>query len=249
MIEKNLLHTENLQFGYKKPLTEPSDLSTEQGDIVCIIGRNGCGKSTLLNTITGIKPVISGKIFLNKIDLNKISLSERSKLISFVPSKPEYLSNLTVVELASMGRSPYTNVFDTKSEYDNKIIDTCLSDFNLTELKNRPLWSLSDGERQRATICRAVIQETPVIVLDEPTAFLDYYVRQKLLSDLKSLAENKKICIIFSSHDIEIAARFATKIWYFNNEKIEIYNATEFINKGILQGLTAGFNEKSTIAK
>jgi iron complex transport system ATP-binding protein len=119
----------------------------------------------------------------------------------------------------------------------------------LTELKNRPLWSLSDGERQRATICRAVIQETPVIVLDEPTAFLDYYVRQKLLSDLKSLAENKKICIIFSSHDIEIAARFATKIWYFNNEKIEIYNATEFINKGILQGLTAGFNEKSTIAK
>lgn len=240
-----LLHTDNLEFGYKKPLTGPVSLNASAGDIICIIGRNGCGKSTLLNTLTGIKPLLSGRITLKNKDISKISLRERCRLISFVPSKPEFLSNLTVYELAAMGRSPYTNIFDNKTTDDIRIIESVIRDFNLTDFKERTLWSLSDGERQRAMICRAVIQETPVIILDEPTAFLDYYVRQKLLADLKELSDKKNKCIIFSSHDIEIAVKYATKIWFFNLDEIEEYTVEDFVNKGLLNALTKVTEEKS----
>ncbi len=234
----NILHTENLEFGHKKPLTAAISLTANRGDMVCIIGRNGCGKSTLLNTITGIKQALSGKIILDNKNINKIPLREKSKLVSFVPSKPEFLSNLTVYELAAMGRSPYTNIFDNKTNKDTKIIESAILDFNLNDLRNRSLWSLSDGERQRAMICRAVIQETPVIILDEPTAFLDYYMRLKLLSDLKDLSQKQEKCIIFSSHDVEIAVKYATKVWFFNDNFVEQYSSEDFIRKGVWKNLT-----------
>jgi len=238
-----LLHTEKLEFGYKSPLTLAVSLFAEAGDIICVIGRNGSGKSTLLNTLTGVLPLISGKIFLQDQDISKISIREKSKQISFVPSKPEFMSNLTVYELAAMGRAPYTNVFDTKSPKDHEIIEQALKEFNLTTLKNNHLWAISDGERQRAMICRAFIQQTPVIILDEPTAFLDYYVRQKLLADLKALTSNKGKCIIFSSHDIEISLKYANKIWLFGENSIKSYSVTDFVNSGILSSLLSFENK------
>jgi iron complex transport system ATP-binding protein len=136
-----------------------------------------------------------------------------------------------------MGRYPYTNIFDIKSLLDSKLIEDTLKEYNLSEMKQRPLWSLSDGEKQRVMICRAVIQQTPVIILDEPTAFLDYYIRQKLLNDLKTLSIEREKCIIFSSHDIEISLKYCSKIWFFNNNSIETYSKEEFLNKNILKDL------------
>lgn len=247
-MNKILLHTKDLEFGYKKVLAKPVSLHADAGEVICVIGRNGVGKSTLLNTLSGILPPISGMIFLNDIELRKIKAIERPKIVSFVPSKPEFLLNLTVYELAAMGRYPYTNIFDIKRQEDDKIIKDILEEYNLFDLKERPLWSLSDGEKQRVMICRAVIQETPIIIFDEPTAFLDYYIRQKLLNDLKTLSNERNKCIIFSSHDIEISLKFCTKIWYFNNNIIETYSTEDFLNKNILSDLAyfSEINNKTT---
>ncbi len=152
-----------------------------------------------------------------------------------MPSKPEFTANLTVYELASMGRSPYTNLFDKKSQNDIEIVETVIDDFNLREFSNRPLWQLSDGEKQRAMICRAFIQQTPIIILDEPTAFLDYKMRVNLLSDLRKLAKSENKCIIFSSHDLELALKISDKIWHIEKSEIAEYLAPEFISDGTLE--------------
>lgn len=232
MIAKTLIKTENLTFGYKKALCLPANLHAKAGDLICVIGRNGVGKSSLLSCLCGILPTMSGDIYIADNNLKQIHLSKRSELISFVPSKTEFTANLTVNELAEMGRSPYTNLFNTKSSKDILIVETALEFFNLTNLKHRALWSLSDGEKQKAMICRAFIQQTPIIILDEPTAFLDYNIRQKLLTDLKKLTVENQKCIIFSSHDIDIALKFANKVWFFNDLCIEEYMTEDFIKVG-----------------
>lgn len=235
MMTKNILHTVNLSFGYKSALCAPFSLNAHIGEIICVIGRNGAGKSSLFNTLCGVLKPISGEIFINETNIKNINITKRSQLISFVPSKPEFTANLTVYELASMGRSPYTNLFDKKSQTDVEIVEKAIDDFNLRELSTRPLWQLSDGEKQRAMICRAFIQQTPVIILDEPTAFLDYKMRTILLSDLRKLANNENKCIIFSSHDIEPAIKISDKIWYIDKNEVTESLAADFISLGILE--------------
>jgi iron complex transport system ATP-binding protein len=227
-MENSILNIINLKFGYKIPLCEQEvNLSANIGDLICLVGLNGSGKSTFLNTISGILKPISGKIIIDGQDVKKLSLNNKSKLISFVPTKIDFTANLTVRELAEMGRSPYTNVFDKKSEADIKLVEKNLNDFDLLKLQNRQLWSLSDGERQKAMIARALIQETPLMILDEPSAFLDYEMKHQLMRKLKEISTNKSL--IFSSHDIETSTKFATKIWFINKSKFEVLSPMEFI--------------------
>ena len=123
-MENSILNIINLKFGYKIPLCEQEvNLSANIGDLICLVGLNGSGKSTFLNTISGILKPISGKIIIDGQDVKKLSLNNKSKLISFVPTKIDFTANLTVRELAEMGRSPYTNVFDKKSEADIKLVE------------------------------------------------------------------------------------------------------------------------------
>jgi len=218
---KETLQIIDLKIGYKKPLTETINLSAYKGSLICIVGRNGTGKSTLLNTISGLSAPLSGKIILDEQNINKIKPEKRARKISYVPSRQEFLSNLKVIDIVTMGRSPYTNVFDKKSTQDKKTIDGALEEFQLNDLANKKLYEVSDGERQRAMICRAFVQETPIILLDEPTAFLDYYAKHKLLKTLDSLAKTKNKCIIFSTHDLEITFNYVNNIWLFNNTKVE----------------------------
>lgn len=239
MISKNVLHTVDLSFGHKNPLCDPISLNAKIGEIICVIGRNGAGKSSLFNTLCGVLKPIGGDIFINQTNIRNINITKRSQLISFVPSKPEFTANLTVYELASMGRSPYTNLFDKKSQSDIEIVEKAIKDFNLRELSSRPLWQLSDGEKQRAMICRAFIQQTPIIILDEPTAFLDYKMRTSLLSDLRKLATSENKCIIFSSHDIEPAIKISDKIWHIEKNEIREYFAQEFISEGMLEKIVS----------
>ncbi|MDD3686151.1 MAG: ABC transporter ATP-binding protein [Bacteroidales bacterium] len=238
-MEQKVLHTLDLSFGYKNPLCAPISLNANSGEIICVIGRNGAGKSSLFNTLCGVLKPLSGDIFINGTNIRNINITKRSQLISFVPSKPEFTANLTVYELASMGRSPYTNLFDKKSQNDIEIVEKAIGDFNLKELSARPLWQLSDGEKQRAMICRAFIQQTPVIILDEPTAFLDYKMRINLLSDLRKLSQTENRCIIFSSHDIDPAVKISDKIWHIEKNEIREYCAQEFISDGILEKIVS----------
>ena len=234
-MKENLLHIKNLKIGYKKALTEAININANSGDFICIIGKNGKGKSTLLNTIAGVLPSISGSIFYNQKDIKDINLSERSTLISYVPSKQEYLSNLKVIDLVYMGRAPYTNIFDRKTAKDNAIVEKAIESFEIKELKHKSLYAISDGERQRAMICRAFVQQTPIILLDEPTAFLDYYAKHKLLSELHKLASENNKCVIFSSHDLDIAFKFANIIWLVHNNTIKVYTKKELQASGILK--------------
>lgn len=234
-----VLNTTNLCFGYKSPLCSPASLNAFIGDIICVIGRNGAGKSSLFNTLCGVLKPISGEVFVSESNIKTLNITKRSQLISFVPSKPEFTANLTVYELASMGRSPYTNLFDKKSNKDFEIVEKAIDDFNLRKLSTRPLWQLSDGEKQRAMICRAFIQQTPLIILDEPTAFLDYKMRTSLLADLRKLANIESKCIIFSSHDIEPAIKISDKIWHIENNEITEYLAESFISDGMLEKIAS----------
>ncbi|MDD4148586.1 MAG: ABC transporter ATP-binding protein [Bacteroidales bacterium] len=216
-----LLQIRDLLIGYGAPLTNLINLTAEAGDFICIVGRNGTGKSTLLNTLAGVIKPLEGNCYINGKEINKIKHAERSRIISYVTSRLDYYSNIKIFDLVAMGRSPYTNIFDKKSEQDNKIILQYLEDLEICHIKDKPLYSVSDGERQRAMICRAFVQETPVILMDEPTAFLDYYSKNKLLEKLSELAEKNKKCIVFSSHDLEIAFKFVSKIWLFDDNKVE----------------------------
>jgi iron complex transport system ATP-binding protein len=234
---KKLLQIKDLNIGYKQSLTNSINLEAGENDFICIVGRNGTGKSTLLNTIAGVIKPISGKCYLSGNEINQIKNHQRSRIVSYVPSKQEYLSNLKVLELVSLGRSPYTNIFDKKSDKDNEIIDQYLEELEIRHLADKNLYSISDGERQRAMICRAFVQETPIILLDEPTSFLDYYSKNKLLQKLSELATKNNKCIIFSSHDLEIAFKHVTKIWLFNQNIVDEYNLSDLVQSKLLENL------------
>jgi iron complex transport system ATP-binding protein len=222
-----MLKIENLEIGYHHPICSPISLEASSGELICLIGRNGSGKSTLLNTLASIRKPLSGSIKINNQDIKSISNALLPTKVSFVPSKQEFLSNLKVIDLISLGRSPYTNIFDKKSPNDIAIITEAILEFQLKPLEEKHLYEISDGERQRAMICRSFVQETPIILLDEPTAFLDYYSRHKLLQNLKELAQSKNRCIIFSSHDLDIAFKYCSKVWLINDKSLRTIETEE----------------------
>ncbi|MDD2385336.1 MAG: ABC transporter ATP-binding protein [Bacteroidales bacterium] len=242
-----LLQIENLLIGYDKALTNHINLTANAGDIICVVGRNGIGKSTLLNTLAGVIKPIEGNCYIKGKEINKIKHTERSSVISYVTSRLDYLSNFKIFDLVAIGRSPYTNIFDKRSEKDIEIIHQYLKDFEISYLKDKPLYSVSDGERQRAMICRAFVQETPVILLDEPTAFLDYYSKNKLLQKLSELAIIDKKCIVFSSHDLEIAFKFVSKIWLFDKNNVGQFELEDLKSGNILEtAMSFKFNQTSS---
>ncbi len=232
----NVLNINELIFGHKIPLvSEAVSLNADAGDLICFVGRNGTGKTTMLNTLIGILKPFSGEINICGTPVNNISAREKSRFISFVPSKIENVMNMSVRDLVAIGRTPYTNIFDKRKNIDNQLIDDFIEKFGLSKISLSSISEISDGERQKAMICRALVQQTPVILLDEPTAFLDYFAKRKLLSELKKVAMEEGKCIIFSCHDLEIAVQFCTKVWLLDEMKIKSLSSQEFLNGDYLQ--------------
>ncbi|MBR4582930.1 MAG: ABC transporter ATP-binding protein [Bacteroidales bacterium] len=228
-----VLNIEGLVFGHKRPLVAQAvDLSASAGDFICLVGRNGTGKTTMLNTLIGVKKPLGGQISICGVPLGKISAREKSRFISFVPSKVEAVLNMRIRDLIAVGRSPYTNIFDRRTKADNAIIEEFIQKFGLSDIADSMIAEISDGERQKAMICRAMVQQTPVILLDEPTAFLDYFAKRRLLSDLKSIATAENRCIIFSCHDLDVAVKYCSHIWLLDDRKLESVTVDEFLNGG-----------------
>ncbi len=215
-----VLLLKNVAIGYNRPVFNNINQSVNKGEIVAITGKNGIGKSTLLKSIAGLQSVISGHIYINNKTISSFNNKEKAKIISFVSGEISRQITITVRELVAMGRHPYTNMFGTLSGNDNKLVDELLQAVDISDISQKNIFEISDGQLQRTIIARALAQDTGIIVLDEPTAFLDLPNRYEILFLLKRLSRAKNKTIIFSSHDISICTQIADKILLMKEKEI-----------------------------
>lgn len=189
------------------------NLNLNQGEIICLLGPNGCGKSTLLRTIAGMQQAIVGDISILGENVKTMDITELAKNMSIVLTDVVDVPNMTVYDIVAYGRFPYTNWLGIKSEKDEKLIYKSLAAVSLTDFSSLLYTSLSDGEKQRVMIARALAQETPLILLDEPTAHLDLPNRIEVMNLLRELAHDTGRTILLSTHELELAVRVADIIW------------------------------------
>jgi iron complex transport system ATP-binding protein len=199
--------------GYNGAITKPMLLSTAGSELLALVGLNGAGKSTLLRTIAGLQKPIDGKIILCGKSLFDYSRNELAKTISFVSTEPVNVPYLKVFDLAAMGRYPYTGRMGRLNEEDKYQVLEALELVGLRAMVWRNVNTLSDGERQRVMIARTLVQNTPVVLFDEPTAYLDMPNKYETLALLRRLAHDQQKTIIYSTHDIALATRTADKLW------------------------------------
>ncbi len=218
-MEHHLLYTKNLAIGYKtknhtRKILHPNlNLQLLPGEFTCLLGPNGSGKSTLIRTFAGFHPLLEGHIHLDNQDIKAFKEKDLARLISVVLTDHANVGNMTIFELVSMGRHPYTGFFGRLTQSDLKKIYYAIEAVGLVSMKNRLVNQLSDGERQKAMIAKALAQETPIILLDEPTAYLDLPSRIEIMQLLHKLSTETNKAILLSTHDLEQAVRFADKIW------------------------------------
>ena len=185
----------------------------QSGCLTCLLGENGAGKSTLLRTLAGFQPALKGTIEILGKPLEQYKEKELATVIGVVLTERTTVQNMTVAELVGMGRSPYTNFWGRMSEEDNAKVSEAMDMVGIGALAGRQVQTLSDGERQKAMIAKALAQETPIIFLDEPTAFLDYPSKVEMLQLLRRLAVDMDKTIFLSTHDLELALQIADRLW------------------------------------
>lgn len=228
----------NLVIGYedKDSSTFPIvNAAISQGELIGVIGRNGVGKSTLLRTIARMQPKKSGEILIDGRSITLFQSADLSRLISFIPAEPIHAPNMTVFEFISLARYPYHGWFETLDDVDITKINSAIECVYITHLINREIDSLSDGERQRAMIAFALAQDTDIILMDEPTAFLDLPTKFEIVHLLKDLTINGKT-ILFSTHDLQTSFNLVDKYWMMLKDEILFGTPLELAGSG-------GFNE------
>lgn len=199
-----MIRFENTKIGYSNVLLQIDSLELISGGIYALVGSNGSGKSTILNSIIGKQKVLGGSIYIEEKDASLLTTRQLSKTIAYVESKFDGVDFLKVKDYVSLGRTPYTDAFGRLTTEDQKIVSDAISTMNLQDFSDRFTTQLSDGERQLAATARALAQTTSIIILDEPTAFLDYGNRKKLIEMLTKISEDSGKCVIFSTHDIDL---------------------------------------------
>lgn len=221
--QTQILQTQNLNVGYADNATillENINICASLGEFISLIGKNGIGKSTLLKTLIGLQNPISGNIFIENENLKSISIENLAQKISFVSTENIRIPNLKVIDFIALGRAPYTNWYGNLNKTDHKIISESIDLVNIENIKNKNIDKLSDGERQRALIARALAQDTDIIFLDEPTAFLDLQNKYEIFHLLNKLSKEKQKTIIFSTHDLNLALNESDKIWLIADKQI-----------------------------
>jgi iron complex transport system ATP-binding protein len=223
-----MIDIKHLEIGYKYKRDNISvfknlNLTLNAGDLVGLMGDNGIGKSTFLKTITGNLAPLSGEILLNLKNISNYSAQSIAQLLSIVVTEKIGGFNLTVWDIVATGRTPYINIFGKLKPEDETIVASSLLQLNLLPLKDKLIDELSDGQRQKVMIAKSLAQQTPIIVLDEPTAFLDYTSKHHLFAILKQLCEEQGKLIIVSSHDLDLMKKYITKsITMYEGNKIEV---------------------------
>ena len=219
----------HLSVGYKVGHTVVSDinLTLQSGQLACLIGENGVGKSTLLKTLTGFLPKLEGSLLLDGKDISEFSQRALARQISIVLTQKPDVQNLTVEEIIGLGRSPYTGFFGKLHANDQQIVDESIIAVGIEKLKNRMIQTLSDGERQKVMIAKALAQQTPVIFLDEPTAFLDFSSKVETFQLLQRMAHEMGKLVLLSTHDLELAVRFSDTLLQVNGDGLRTVSNEE----------------------
>lgn len=237
-----LLRAENLRIGYllgKKEIKVCDGMNFElkRGELVALLGPNGAGKSTLLRTLSSSLQPLSGNVFYSGRLLKNISQRDLSRKISVVLTDHTQAGGLTVSELVSLGRQPYTGFFGRLKARDLRLVDEAINSVGLSFKSNSYMAELSDGERQKAMIAKALVQETDVLLLDEPAAFLDVASKLELMALLRQIAVERNCAVLFSSHDVEQALTLSDKLWLMSRDGLLCGCSEDMVLQGLLSDL------------
>ncbi len=209
----------SVAYGATKIVSEAS-FTADQGDLTVLVGPNGCGKSTLLKAIARVLPLQQGQVRLGQLNVHKTPTKKVAKQLALLPQGPIAPEGLTVRELVSQGRFPHQNLLRQWSKQDAEAVDRSMARANVTDFADLPIAELSGGQRQRCWIAMILAQETPVLLLDEPTTFLDLKVQVDLMALLRDIAHNEGRTVLVVLHDLNVAASFADRMIMMKSGRI-----------------------------
>jgi len=232
-----LLTTEALTIGYEhNRIAQELNIALNAGEFICLLGPNGAGKSTLIRTLSGMQPPLSGALELQGHSFSDIAPRERAKLVSVVLTETIPAGMMDVSALVALGRHPYSGWLGGLTAKDHERIQWALEAVGANDLAKRQVSELSDGERQKVSIARALAQEAKVMLLDEPTAYLDLPRRVELMGILRELSHKEQMTLLLSTHDLELALNYADQIWLLGEDGIlHQGSANELIDAGCFQ--------------
>lgn len=231
-----MITLKDFSIGYKnRSLLTDANAHFAAATLTSLIGRNGTGKSTLLRAIAGLNPNYSGTIQLNGQDIRSLSAIALAKTLAFVSTQRTRIPSMRCVDAVAMGRAPYTNWIGRMQKEDEEIVVRSLTDVGMESFAQRTLDTMSDGECQRVMIARALAQDTPIILLDEPTSFLDMPSRYDLVRLLNRLAHEQGKCILFSTHELDIATKMTDAVALIDSPRLIHLPAAEFLAAGHLK--------------
>lgn len=211
-----------------------------QGSLTALIGRNGTGKSTLLRAVAGLGAAAGGRVELCGKPLDALTPLQRASTVSFVTTDKVRIANLASEDVVALGRAPYTNWIGRMQQADRDVVERALATVGMSDFARKTLDTMSDGECQRIMIARALAQDTPVILLDEPTAFLDLPNRYALASLLRRLAHDEGKCVLFSTHDLDIALSLCDSVALIDTPALHHLPASDMAASGHIERLFAG---------
>ncbi len=241
---KDLVIGYNLKGGKRKIIHDALNLKLYEGELTCLLGLNGAGKSTLLRSLCGFQPIISGEVRIMGKLLEKYSAYDFSMLVGVVLTEKTNAGGISVYELVSLGRHPHTPFFGQLRQKDKNIIEQSLEAVGIAHKAKFSVAELSDGERQKAMIAKALAQQCPIIILDEPTAFLDITSRIETMALLRKLAKQQNKSILLSTHDLDLAIQMSDSIWLQNRGEAIVCGTPEDL---ILDGSLGRFFSKDGI--
>ena len=232
-----LLECRDLLVGYSSALETmktPFDFALSSGNVVALMGENGCGKSSLLKTFAGLLSPVSGTVSLEGKPLVEWLPRERAQAISLVRMSSAVPPRMSVSEFVRLGRSPYSGIFDSRTDEDKRIVEESMALLDVASFANRPIAELSDGERSRVFLAEAVAQQVKVLLLDEPNAFLDIPRSHALFRLLKKIATERNMGIIVSTHSVEYAERYCDRIMVVSGGAVRVAPAGDARKNGLL---------------
>ena len=233
-----MIRFQSLSLGYgSRILIDSLSATVKRGELTALVGRNGTGKSTLLRAITGLGERKGGDILLGDKSIDSLSTAELATMVAFVTTDKVRIANLRCRDVVALGRAPYTNWIGRMQEQDEEIVMRSIELVGMSDYADKTMDRMSDGECQRIMIARALAQQTPIILLDEPTAFLDMPNRYELCTLLQRLAHEEQKCILFSTHELDIALALCDSIALISPPQLHLLPTEEMVNSGYIEKL------------